>query len=108
MSYDYTVLPAPMRAEKHVGGKTTPDRFALTLSETLNEMGARGWEFQRAEALPCEERAGLASKTINTQHVLIFRRPRGAATASAEDQIQTPRLTAGAVEGRAPRLGPAE
>lgn len=79
--YDYQVLPAPTRGTKAKGVKTTADRFALTLAETLNTQAAEGWEFMRAETLPCEERSGLTGKTTSFQHVLIFRR---AATAEAE------------------------
>lgn len=79
--YDYQVLPAPARGTKAKGVKTTADRFALTLAETLNAQAAEGWEFMRAETLPCEERSGLTGKTTTFQHVLIFRR---AATAEKE------------------------
>ncbi|MCV2881353.1 DUF4177 domain-containing protein [Actibacterium sp. XHP0104] len=72
--YEYKVIAAPNHAERVRGAKTTADRFAQTLGAVLNEMGAEGWEYQRAESLPCEERKGLTGKATHTQHVLIFRR----------------------------------
>ena len=72
--YEYKATPAPTRGTKAKGVKTTADRFALTLTDALNEQSADGWEFVRAETLPCEERSGLTSKTTSFQHLLIFRR----------------------------------
>ncbi len=47
----------------------------MGLSETMNDLAAEGWEFQRAESLPCETRAGFfgGTKTFET-NVLVFRR----------------------------------
>ncbi len=72
--YEYKAIPAPTRGTKAKGVKTTADRFALTLTDALNDQSAEGWEFVRAETLPCEERSGLTSKTTSFQHLLIFRR----------------------------------
>ena len=74
--YDYKVIPAPARAQKFKGLKTTPERFAHLLSETLNQWAAEGWEYLRAETLPCEERKGLTGWRTTTQTVLVLRRPR--------------------------------
>lgn len=59
---------------KAKGVKTPEARFALALQETMNEMGAEGWEYQRAETLPSVERTGLTGSTTNWRHVLVFRR----------------------------------
>ena len=59
MRYEYKVVPAPARGEKAKGVKAPEARFALTVEQVLNEMGADGWEFLRAETLPSEERQGL-------------------------------------------------
>ena len=73
--YEYKVVPAPRRGEKARGVKRTEDRFARTLAEAINELAAEGWEYQRAETLPCEERTGLTGRVTNGfQSVLIFRR----------------------------------
>ena len=75
-SYEYKVVPAPRAAAKEKGIKGTEARFAATLAKLMNEFGADGWEYQRAERLPCEERKGLTGRVETTQHVLIFRRVR--------------------------------
>ncbi|NIZ09166.1 DUF4177 domain-containing protein [Pseudooceanicola sp. HF7] len=72
--YEYKVVPAPTKAPKARGVKTSEGRFALTLEELMNEMAAKGWEYQRAEMLPQEERSGLTGSTTTYRNVLIFRR----------------------------------
>ena len=73
-SYEYTVIPAPARGEKTRGAKTGIDRFAATLTDTLNQMAGDGWEYIRAETLPAEERSGLTSRTTVYHNLLVFRR----------------------------------
>lgn len=82
--YEYKVVPAPARTVKVKGLKTAGERFAHLLSECLNEAASEGWEYVRAESLPCEERKGLFSKARSTQVVLIFRRPLPGAFAQSE------------------------
>ncbi|MGH1577629.1 DUF4177 domain-containing protein [Planktotalea sp.] len=72
--YEYKVIPAPMRGQKGKGVKGADGRFAHALETAMNEMAAIGWEYQRAETLPSEERAGLTSKTTVFRNVLVFRR----------------------------------
>lgn len=72
--YEYRVVPAPKRGEKVKGVKTTEDRFALSLSKVMNDLGREGWEYVRADTLPCEERVGLTGRTTTFQHMLVFRR----------------------------------
>lgn len=73
--YEYKVVPAPVRGEKAKGIKSTDARFAHALTRLFNALAADGWEYQRAESLPCEERTGLTrSLTVTQQHLLIFRR----------------------------------
>ncbi|HWL57524.1 MAG TPA: DUF4177 domain-containing protein [Paracoccus sp. (in: a-proteobacteria)] len=76
-SYEYTVIPAPGRAEKSKGAKAGIERFAATLGDVLNTMARDGWEYVRAEVLPAEERSGLTSRTTIYHNLLIFRRPTG-------------------------------
>ena len=45
-------------------------------------MAANGWEYVRAETLPCEERSGLTGRTTVYHNVLVFRRPLEAAEAA--------------------------
>lgn len=75
-SFEYTVIPAPVRGEKTRGAKTGIERFAFTLSDALNDMAREGWEYVRAETLPAEERSGLTSRTTVYHNLLVFRRAR--------------------------------
>ena len=72
--YEYKVVPAPKKGTKAKGVKTPEGRFAVTIEQLLNEMGAEGWEYQSAELLPSEERVGLTGSTTNWRNVLVFRR----------------------------------
>lgn len=72
--YEYKVVPAPQKGEKTRGVKTPEGRFALSVEAVLNEMAASGWEYQRAELLPSEERSGLTGSATNWRNLLIFRR----------------------------------
>lgn len=87
MSYEYRVIPAPVKGTKAKGVKTAQDRFALSLQEVMNRMAADGWEFQRAEALPAEERAGLTGTKVVTQHMLVFRRTRATDLAAFQPRL---------------------
>lgn len=73
-AYEYTVIPAPARGEKVRGARTGVERFSYTLTMEINRMAANGWEYVRAETLPCEERSGLTSRTTVYHNVLVFRR----------------------------------
>ncbi len=72
--YEYKVVPAPQKGTKAKGVKTPEGRFATSIEHLLNDMGADGWEYQRAELLPSEERSGLTGSATNWRNVLIFRR----------------------------------
>jgi hypothetical protein len=73
--WEYKVVPAPSKGVKAPGIKTAEARFANTLETLMNDMGADGWEFQRAETLPSIERAGLTGTTTEWRNVMVFRRP---------------------------------
>lgn len=104
--FEYKVIPAPRRGTKSREAKTTEDRFALTLSNVMNELGRDGWEYVRSETLPTEERAGFTKTRVVEQTVLIFRRMIGA-VAVAEPGGLRPVAAVAAGEAPAPRLGPA-
>ncbi len=124
--FEYKVIPAPRRGEKARGVKTTEDRFALALTGLMNRLGAEGWDYVRADALPCEERVGLTGTKTVFQNMLVFRRALGAADApqAVEAVAETaPALRIAPVEpaaaalrlgvpmapvGAAPALGPAK
>lgn len=108
--FEYRVVPAPRRGEKARGLKTTEDRFAHALTELMNELARDGWEYWRADTLPCEERAGLTGKTTTFQNLLVFRRPKVATVAAsvAAPLAAAPGLgPARREEGAAPPVGPA-
>jgi hypothetical protein len=74
---EYKVIPAPRKPQRSKGAKTTTERFAVGLEATLNEMGAAGWSFVRAETLPVDERHGFMRKVVEEFHtVLVFCRPQ--------------------------------
>lgn len=73
-NFEYKVVPAPAKGTKAKGVKTPQDRFANSVEILLNEMAAEGWDYQRAELLPSEERSGLTGSSTNWRNVLIFRR----------------------------------
>jgi hypothetical protein len=103
--FEYKVIPAPVRAEKVRGLKTTAERFAHVLTQAINAEADEGWDYVRAETLPCEERKGIFGGTrSSTETVLIFRRALPgedeAAPAAADDDAP------GAPAAR-PQLAPA-
>ncbi len=85
--YEYKVVPAPTKGRKAKGVKTPEARFALSVETVLNEMGAEGWEYLRADLLPSDERSGLTGSTTHWRNLLVFRRP----VEGVEDKFQ-PRL----------------
>jgi hypothetical protein len=104
--FEYKVIPAPRRGEKARGVKSTEDRFAHALTTLMNQYGAEGWDYVRADALPCEERVGLTGTKTTFQNVLVFRRVIG--MAAEDDRPATRLLLSDPVATATPRLGPAE
>lgn len=72
--YEYRVIAAPQRGEKTRGLKTTGERFAQALMTAMNTLGREGWEYIRADTLPCDERSGLTGTKTTFQNMLVFRR----------------------------------
>ena len=105
--FEYKVIPAPKRGEKARGVKTTEERFAYALTNLMNELGAEGWDYVRADTLPCEERVGLTGTKTTFQNVLVFRRALGRAEVAPEARAPL-RLTVEDAPAATPRLGPAE
>lgn len=103
--FEFKVIPAPKRGEKARGVKTTEDRFALALTNLMNQLGAEGWDYVRADALPCEERVGFTGSKTTFQNVLVFRRVISGG--EAEGQSSARLLLQEPVQAT-PRLGPAE
>ncbi len=112
-SYEYTVIPAPARGEKTRGARSGIERFAATLTDTLNQMARDGWEYVRAETLPAEERSGLTSRTTVYHNLLIFRRalaqperPQDALPQSQPQPAVAPTEPQPEPEAQAPARGP--
>jgi hypothetical protein len=74
--YEYRVVPAPRTPAKVRGVKGDDARFALRIEVAINTSAADGWEFIRAETLPCEHR-GWFRRHTDEQTLLVFRRGRG-------------------------------
>lgn len=110
--YEYKVIPAPKRGEKQRGARHVEDRFAQTLASLMNKLGREGWEYQRAETLPVEERSGLTGRSTSFQNMLIFRRPLEAAAETETDNasetapliLPEPTAVAGTARAEGPRL----
>lgn len=103
--FEYKVIPAPKRGEKARGVKTTEDRFALALTSLMNDLGSEGWDYVRADSLPCEERVGFTGTKTTFQNVLVFRRP---VVSLSSEAPSSGRLILQSVPAPAPRLGPAD
>jgi len=101
--YEYKVVPSPRKGEKAPGAKTVQDRFAAGLTTLMNRMGQDGWEYLRADALPCEERVGLTGTKTTFQSVLVFRRM----VAEGAEQAPQPLSAAEPAQGFVPTLGAA-
>jgi hypothetical protein len=100
--YEYKVVPAPAKGKKAKGVRGTEARFAYALEDLMNQMGADGWEYQRAETLPSEERHGLTSVTTTYRNMLVFRR----AVLTETDMAPAPQLPAPVQELPAPEPEP--
>lgn len=74
LNYEYKVIPAPRRAVKSKAGGNSEQRFALSLSIVMNEMGREGWEYVRTDTLPMDERTGLTGTKTTYLNMLVFRR----------------------------------
>lgn len=75
-NYEYKVVSAPTKGRRSRAVRGAEGRFANTLENLMNDMAGDGWEYQRAETLPSEERSGLTSSQTVYRNVLIFRRRR--------------------------------
>ncbi len=72
--YEYRAVPAPTKSAKIKGVKDPAERYAHALSALMNEMALEGWEYWRADVLPCTERKGLTGSVTVYHNLLVFRR----------------------------------
>jgi hypothetical protein len=100
--YEFKVIPAPRRGGKLRGVKTTEDRFALTMTHLMNDLGREGWDYVRADTLPVDERSGFTGTKTTYQNMLVFRRIMEA------DASVAPLAKLASEPAAMPRLGPAE
>ena len=88
--YEYKVVPAPTKGIKVRGIKGAEGRFAHTIEQLMNEMAAEGWEYQRAETLPSEERHGLTQSVTTFRNLLVFRRMNAGEQSTSEPRLLEP------------------
>lgn len=88
--FEYIAVPAPRKSKAPRKVKGPEAKFAATVTDVMNEMASDGWEYQRAETLPCEERQGFTGKTVKYHSVLIFRRLRETETVEAPAPVVAP------------------
>ncbi|MEP4248486.1 DUF4177 domain-containing protein [Tateyamaria sp.] len=91
--WEYKVVPAPKKGIKGPGIKGAENRFANALEALMNQMGAEGWEYQRAETLPSVERAGLTGSNTEWRNLLVFRRALVDAIDDFEPELLPPPVT---------------
>lgn len=72
--FEYKVVPAPVKGVKAKGVKAPAARFALGVEQAINALAAEGWEYQRSDVLPSEERVGLTGSETHWRTLLVFRR----------------------------------
>ncbi len=99
-AFEYKVVPAPHKGTKAKGVKTPEGRSANSIEITLNQMAAEGWDYQRAELLPSDERSGLTGSTTHWRNVLVFRRALSDAAGAAAQPLAASLVP----EGNAPAV----
>lgn len=73
--YEYKCVGAPERARRKRGAKTRTDRVAHAMQDIINAEAVDGWEYQRTDLVPIEERSGFLGRAVEAHRaVLIFRR----------------------------------
>ena len=91
MGYEYKCVGAPERTKRKRGAKTRSDRVAAAMQEIIAAQSTDGWEYQRTDLVPMEEKSGLFSRSHEVHRaVLVFRRPLSGATAVAAPVVTTP------------------
>lgn len=73
--FEYKVLPAPTKGNRNRGSKGSAGRLAFAVQEMINNLALSGWEYQRSDTLPMQERSGLTGRVTVYHNMLVFRRP---------------------------------
>lgn len=107
--FEYRVVPAPRKGEKAKGAKSVADRFGVALAHVMNDMARDGWEYLRADTLPCDERVGLTGTATHFHHMLVFRRALAPAAqaASGQGRVAAPPVPVPAPHAHPPGVPPA-
>lgn len=75
MSFEYKCVGAPERPKRQRGVRGRSDRVALAMQEIIAAEAVDGWEYQRTDLVPVEEKHGLFSRAHEVHRaVLVFRR----------------------------------
>ncbi len=93
-AFEYRAVPAPRKGKSGKGQRGAAAKFANAITGLMNEMGTDGWEYLRADTLPCEERQGLTGKTVKYHSMLVFRRPVAEVAEEVEAAEETLALAA--------------
>lgn len=86
--YEYKVLPAPSKGRKARGLKGPQARFANAVEQEINALATEGWEYQRTDILPSEERQGLTSTKTVYRSLMVFRRDAHLNSAVTDANVQ--------------------
>ncbi|MEM7213125.1 MAG: hypothetical protein AAF479_14755 [Pseudomonadota bacterium] len=80
MEYDYKCVAAPEKARRRRGARTRTDRVALAMEDILKAEATGGWEYQRTDLIPVEEKSGWFGRAHEVHRaVLVFRKPKKSA-----------------------------
>ncbi|WP_439123822.1 DUF4177 domain-containing protein [Marivita sp.] len=88
--FEYKVVPAPVKGVKAKGVKTAEARFALAVEQAINTLAAEGWEYQRSDVLPSEERVGLTGSATNWRTLMVFRRALALTETTEPEEVTSP------------------
>lgn len=112
MGYEYKCVGAPERAKRRRGAKTRSDRVAAAMQDVIAAESKDGWEYQRTDLIPMEEKAGLLSRSHEVHRaVLVFRRALAgaqpvAAPVAAPAATPEPMAPEPSVKTKEPELAP--
>ena len=72
---EYKVVPAPRKAKPRKGARGKPEALARAMEELIKKEAGAGWEYLRADLIPCEERRSFFSRPIEMHRaMLVFRK----------------------------------
>ena len=75
MGFEYKCVAAPERAKRKKGARSRTERVALAMEEIIAAEAVDGWEYQRTDLIPIEEKSGLFSRAQEVHRaILVFRR----------------------------------